>query len=68
MKQQKEMPQSGQFVAAWVSPFGGCHSATIRITEGMMVAYDHFDDQWRADHTYTAAFFSAFNAIFFVVD
>lgn len=68
MKQQKEMPKSGQFVAVWISPGGGTHSATLRIIQGVMVAYDHFDDSWRSDHTYTAEFFSAFGVYFFVGD
>lgn len=66
MKKQKEMPKSGQFVAVWVSPFGGCYSAIIRMAEGEMLAYDHFDDSWRRDHTYSAKFFSDFNADFFM--
>ena len=63
-----EMPKSGQFVAVWQVGIGSMFSATILIENGVMYAYNSFEDEWEYEHGLSKEFFESKCATFHFVE
>lgn len=66
MKQTKEMPKQGQFVAFWAVSSGELFSATLDWVGYIMRSYNSSEDEWEIEHGYSESFFKRVNADFLV--
>lgn len=63
-----EMPECGQFVAIWPVESGVMFSATILIKDGLMYAYNSFEDEWDYEHGFSKEFFESKSATFHFIE